>query len=266
MKNLFSVLKYARDYKGYTALNIVFNIFFAIFNAASLVLIVPFLELLFKSDPSNLLRIALQGPQEFSFTREYFDSITSFLLAALIVQKGKAYALILICIAVFVLTFFKNLCRYFAMFFIAPIRNGVVRDLRNRMYKKSLDLPLSYYSDERKGDLMSRMSADVQEIEWSIMQTLEMIFREPLTVIILFTMMLLISLAITVAYVASMATSLSTMRWAARSSRRSTTSSAASSCAVAMPPMRMTSSSSRARSASVLRRMWSCGVLIRIAP
>ncbi len=197
MKNLFSVLKYARDYKGYTALNIVFNIFFAIFNAASLVLIVPFLELLFKSDPSNLLRIALQGPQEFSFTREYFDSITSFLLAALIVQKGKAYALILICIAVFVLTFFKNLCRYFAMFFIAPIRNGVVRDLRNRMYKKSLDLPLSYYSDERKGDLMSRMSADVQEIEWSIMQTLEMIFREPLTVIILFTMMLLISLQLT---------------------------------------------------------------------
>lgn len=84
-----------------------------------------------------------------------------------------------------------------AMYFIAPIRNGVVRDLRNRMYSKSLDLPLSYYSEEKKGDLMSRMTTDVQEIEWSIMQTLEMIFREPLTVVILFTLMLMISAKLT---------------------------------------------------------------------
>jgi len=84
------------------------------------------------------------------------------------------------------------------MFFIAPIRNGVVRDLRNKMYNKSMSLPLSYYSGERKGDLMSRMTSDVQEIEWSIMQTLEMIFREPLTIVILFTIMLLISAKLTV--------------------------------------------------------------------
>ena len=84
-----------------------------------------------------------------------------------------------------------------AMYFIAPIRNGVVRDLRNKMHKKALELPLSYYSDEKKGDLMSRMTTDVQEIEWSIMQTLEMIFREPLTVVILFTLMLLISAKLT---------------------------------------------------------------------
>jgi subfamily B ATP-binding cassette protein MsbA len=96
-----------------------------------------------------------------------------------------------------VLTFFKNICRYLAMFFIAPIRNGVVRDLRNKMYAKALALPLSYYSEEKKGDLMSRMTTDVQEIEWSIMQTLEMIFREPLTIVILFTLMLWISPALT---------------------------------------------------------------------
>jgi subfamily B ATP-binding cassette protein MsbA len=91
------------------------------------------------------------------------------------------------------MVFLKNLFRYLAMFFIAPIRNGVVRDLRNKMYQKSLDLPLSYYSDEKKGDLMSRMTTDVQEIEWSIMQTLEMIFREPLTLIILVGTMIAIS-------------------------------------------------------------------------
>ncbi len=80
-----------------------------------------------------------------------------------------------------------------AMYFLAPIRNGVVRDLRNKLLSKSLNLPLSYYSDERKGDIMSRMTSDVQEIEWSIMQTLELIFREPL--IIIFYMIMMISIS-----------------------------------------------------------------------
>jgi subfamily B ATP-binding cassette protein MsbA len=79
------------------------------------------------------------------------------------------------------------------MYYLAPIRNGVVRDLRNKMYSKALDLSLSYYSDERKGDIMSRMTTDVIEIEWSIMQTLEMVFREPLIIIISLAMLIGIS-------------------------------------------------------------------------
>lgn len=197
MKNLFSVLKYTKNYKGYTLLNIVFNILFAVFSAATLALIGPFSELLFKTDSASLLQIAEQGPPEFSFSGKFFQHFSSYYLAAIIVFKGKAYTLIMICIAVFVLSFLKNISRYFAMFFIAPIRNGVVRDLRNKIYDKSLNLPLSYYSEEKKGDLISRMTTDVQEIEWSIMQTLEMIFREPLTVVILFTLMLMISTTLT---------------------------------------------------------------------
>jgi ATP-binding cassette, subfamily B, bacterial MsbA len=197
MKKLFSVLRYIRNYKGYTVLNIVFNVLFAVFSAGTLALIGPFSELLFKTDPADIQAISLKGAPEFSFTSRFFQDFSSYWLAALISSKGKVYTLVLICVAVFVLTFFKNLCRYFAMFFIAPIRNGVVRDLRNRLYEKSLKLPLSYYNEEKKGDIMSRMTADVQEIEWSIMQTLELIFREPLTVIILFTMMLLISAKLT---------------------------------------------------------------------
>jgi len=193
MKKLFSVLRYTRHYKGYTFLNIIFNILFAIFSAATLALIGPFSELLFKTETGDLLVISLQGPPEVSLSAAYFQKMSNFILAGLIVTKGKAYALVLICVCVFILTFLKNLSRYFAMFFIAPIRNGVVRDLRNQLFQKSLELPLSYYSEEKKGDLMSRMTTDVQEIEWSIMQTLEMIFREPLTVIILFTMLLAIS-------------------------------------------------------------------------
>ncbi len=197
MKKLFSVLKYTRGYKAYTALNITFNILFAVLSASTLALIAPFLDLIFKNNDASLLSILSGGAPEFSLSSSYFQGISNYYLATLIVTMGKTKALVYICLAVFVLTFFKNVCRYFAMYFIAPIRNGVVRDLRNRMHKKALELPLSYYSEEKKGDLMSRMTTDVQEIEWSIMQTLEMIFREPLTIIILVGLMVLISGALT---------------------------------------------------------------------
>lgn len=200
MKKLFSVLKYARNYKGYLTANVTFNILFALFNAVSLTLAMPFLKLLFED--SNLIEsglILMKGKPQFALNADYIKDVSNYYITGLIVtQGGKMKALIIICVIIFVMTFFKNLFRYLAMFFIAPIRNGVVRDLRNKMYKKSLDLPLSYYSEEKKGDLMSRMTSDVQEIEWSIMQTLEMIFREPLTVILLFSLMILISAKLTV--------------------------------------------------------------------
>lgn len=197
MKKLFSVLKYTKNYKGYTALNVLFNILFALFSASILALIAPFLDLLFKNDDVENIAIVFKGKPNFSFSSTYLKDASSYYLAGLILLKGKIGALTLICLMVFILTFFKNIFRYLAMYFVAPIRNGVVRDLRNKMYKKAMNLPLSYYSEEKKGDLMSRMTTDVQEIEWSIMQTLEMIFREPLTVVILFTLMLLISAKLT---------------------------------------------------------------------
>src|SRR5687768_12639507 len=128
MKKLFSVLKYTSNYKGYTALNIIFNILFAVFSATTLALIKPFIELLFKTDDGSLNDIYLQGPPPFSY--DSFERFSDYWLAALIVNNGKLSALMLICMAVFVLALFKNIFRYMAMFFIAPIRNGVVRDLR----------------------------------------------------------------------------------------------------------------------------------------
>ncbi len=200
MKKLFSVLKYAKNYKGYLTANVVFNILFALFNAVSLTLAMPFLKLLF--EPANAAQmgfILLKGKPDFALNADYIKDITNYAMAGLITtQGGKIKALVFICIIIFVMTFFKNVFRYLAMFFIAPIRNGVVRDLRNKMYKKAMDLPLSYYSEEKKGDLMSRMTSDVQEIEWSIMQSLEMIFREPLSVLLLFGLMLVISIKLTV--------------------------------------------------------------------
>lgn len=197
MKQLFSVLKYTKNYKKYVVLNIFFNILYAIFSALTLALVAPFIQLIFKTDLNEITAIANGGLEPFHFSSDYFTKGFNYVFATLILVKGKQGALILICVAVVVVTFLKNLSRYLAMYFIAPIRNGVVRDLRNKMYKKAMQLPLSYYSEEKKGDIMSRMTTDVQEIEWSIMQTLEMIFREPLTIIILFAIMLGISLKLT---------------------------------------------------------------------
>jgi subfamily B ATP-binding cassette protein MsbA len=193
MKKLFSVLKYTKDYKKYTALNILFNIFFSIFSVFSISLIIPFLELLFKSKDIDYQLIVNKGAPILGYSMKGLTDWAYYHMSFIIIGQGKAHALMLICVVVFIATLLKNTSRYFAMYFLAPIRNGVVRDLRNKMMRKSLQLPLSYFSDERKGDMMSRMTTDVIEIEWSIMQSLELIFREPLTIIISLAILIFIS-------------------------------------------------------------------------
>lgn len=193
MKKLFSVLKYTKDYKGYTALNILFNIFFSIFSVFSISLVIPFLELIFKDDISKLQDIVNKGLPQLSFSIKGITEWGYYQMCLMVIEQGKAQTLLVICLVVFFATLLKNASRYFAMYFLAPIRNGVVADLRNKMMRKSLELPLSYFSDERKGDMMSRMTTDVIEIEWSIMQTLELIFREPLLIIISLATLIFIS-------------------------------------------------------------------------
>lgn len=194
MLKLFSVFKYINGYWRYAVQNILFNILFSVFSVFSITLVIPFLDLLFEQNPDKYSGYISQyaahsGQFSFSIAKDWFYSTMSELILKHGVSpdqliKGKTEALILICFAIFFLTLLKNICRYMAMYSLAPIRNGVVRDIRNKMMAKTLELPLSYYSDERKGDMMSRMTTDVIEVEWSIMQTLEIVFREPLIIII----------------------------------------------------------------------------------
>ena len=194
MKKLFSVLKYTKNYKSQTRLNILFNILFALFSIFSISLSIPFLKLIFDNESIAFYRDTVaKGLPAFSYTGSYANSWANFKMSEIIITQGKPQALIIICLVVFIATLFKNLFRYMAMYFLAPIRNGVVMDLRNKMIKKSLELPLSYFSEERKGDMMSRMTTDVIEIEWSIMQTLESIFREPVLIIISLVMLIALS-------------------------------------------------------------------------
>ena len=148
-------------------------------------MIAPFLDLLFlKSEADYAQRMAQGFPQLHLTIGSLIDNFYYYLTEMIVDPlRGKIYALVFICVLVVIMFFFKNLCRYLALYFLAPVRNKVVRDIRNEIYSKVLVLPLSYYSEERKGDIMSRMSNDVHEIEWSVMKSLEVVFRDPISVI-----------------------------------------------------------------------------------
>ena len=158
-------------------------------------MVAPFLDLLFLKSEDDYTQSMAKGVPELKLSVDSLVDGFYYYFTSIIVdpEKGKMYALMMICTLVVVMFFFKNLTRYFAMFFLAPVRNGVVKDLRNSMHRKVMALPLSYYSDERKGDIISRMTTDAQEIEWSVMSSLEATFREPLTILLFLSTMIFIS-------------------------------------------------------------------------
>ena len=169
-------------------MNITFNILQIFFNLFSLMSVIPLLKILFTSDKNFFTDTVAKGEPRIGFSLNHALDWVNWKISSLVLSSpnpddGRMKVLIWICLILVVAIFFKSLFRYLAMFFLAVIRNGVVRDFRNKMYAKALRLPLSWYSNERKGDIMSRMSADVQEVEWSIMSSLEMIFREPVTIV-----------------------------------------------------------------------------------
>jgi subfamily B ATP-binding cassette protein MsbA len=139
-------------------------------------MLIPFLEILFGREELVNTR------PEFAFSIDNILGIFNYELSQVILTHGKSTALAYVCIAILSVFFLKNLFRYLSLFFMAPVRNGIVRDIRQQLFDKILLLPLSYFSEERKGDLMSRISADVQEVEWSILNVLEAVFREPLII------------------------------------------------------------------------------------
>ncbi len=188
MKNIMRIFKYVIPYWGLALLNIIFNIFSVLFSLVSLAMVVPFLGLLFGTQKLVIIKPA------FELSVNSVSGNFNYFISKIILDYGKVDALIFICILVVILFFLKNFFRYMAMFYLAPVRNGVVKDIRNDLYEKILILPLSYYSEQKKGDIIARMTTDVQEVEWSIMSSLEMIFRDPLNIVIfLITLMIMSS-------------------------------------------------------------------------
>jgi subfamily B ATP-binding cassette protein MsbA len=192
-KNSFwRLLGYLRNYKLHVGLNIISNILTALFTALSIPLLIPFLEILFDR------RELVAEPPTFQMDAQSLIDSFNYYLSQLIVEQGKSAALAFVCFAILGIFFLKNIFRYLSLFFMAPVRNGIIRDIRQQLFDKVLDLPLAYFSEERKGDLMSRITADVQEVEWSILNVLESIFREPLIIIGALAFMLYVSPSLTV--------------------------------------------------------------------
>jgi subfamily B ATP-binding cassette protein MsbA len=179
--NLLSGLK---KYKASVVLSILCNVLLSIFTVVSIPLIIPFFQVLFGSDDP----VQKSSPNLYdlpAYLQNFFAEIIN--------NEGKGKALLIVCIATGLIFFLKNLFRYLALYFMAPVRNGIVKDLRHKIFKKLMDLPLGYFTEQKKGDLMTRMSNDVQEVEWSILNMIEVLFKSPLIIAGSIIMMLLIS-------------------------------------------------------------------------
>lgn len=177
MGSFWRLLGYLRNYRAKVAMNVLSNILTALFTALAIPLLKPFLELLF-----DRKALVLQAPEGSLMSVQNISDYFSYTISRLIVEQGKEAALVYVCVWIVAVFFFKNLFRYLSLFFMAPVRNGIIRDLRGQLFDKLLILPLPYFSEERKGDLMSRITSDVQEVEWSILNVLEAVFREPLII------------------------------------------------------------------------------------
>lgn len=180
MIKLKKLLNFVKPFWKYALLNIIFNILSVVFGLFSLTMVIPFLQLLFK--PETAVNIPDQAPV-FAMNKDVLLDSFYFYMNQILKSGSQTDALVFICILIVVMFLLKNFFRYMAMYFIANVRNGVVRDLRNMIYGKIIILPLSFFAKEKKGDIMSRFSSDVQEVEWSIVSSLEMIFRDPITII-----------------------------------------------------------------------------------
>jgi ATP-binding cassette, subfamily B, bacterial MsbA len=191
MKNIYKIYRFVIPYWGLASMNIFFNILSVLFSLVSLAMVIPFLGLLFGTQ-----KLVLVKPV-FELTVKALTESFNYHISSIIIDYGKVDALIFICILVIVLFFLKNLFRYLAMYFLAPVRNNVVKDVRNKLYKRILILPLAYYSEQKKGDIIARMTTDVQEVEWSVMSSLEMIFRDPLSILIFLITLMAMSFQLT---------------------------------------------------------------------
>lgn len=195
MKEFISILRrFVPPYKHYLALNIFFNILTSLFTLFSFATIMPILEMLFKTgnvseytymewDISNLKDVAINN---FYYTT-----------AQAIEHFGPSTTILLLGVFLTVTTAMKTGSAYLSSFFLIPLRNGVVRDIRGHVHDKVLTLPIGFFSNERKGDIMARMTGDTAEVETSIMSSLEMIFKDPIMIIVCLSMMFFISWQLT---------------------------------------------------------------------
>lgn len=203
MKDFIKILKrFIPPYKGKLVLSFVFNILSAIMNVFSFMLIIPILQVLFKMDETvyEYMPWSVNGTSFFENIGQYASIAKNnfyWYVTDLMEVYGGSSALLFLGGALVVMTGIKVGVTYLSSYYLIPIRTGVVRDIRNQIYKKIVELPLSFFSEERKGDILARMTGDVAEVENSVMSSLDMLFKNPILIITYFGTMLFISWELT---------------------------------------------------------------------
>lgn len=195
MKEFLKILyRFVPRYKKYLVLNVSFNLLAAFLTLFSFALIIPILEMLFKINPTTYSYMPLgSGSLKEVVVNDFY-----YYTQMVIEQWGQSMALAVLAVMLVVMTALKTGSAYLSAFFMVPIRAGVVRDIRNTIYHKIMELPLGFFTNERKGDVMARMSGDVTEVENSIMASLDMMFKNPIMIIVCLTTMIMVSWQLTV--------------------------------------------------------------------
>lgn len=194
MSNFKKILPFLYPYKKYAYLNIFFNVLYALFSTLSFVSLIPMIQVLFDQTKRNTTKPIYTGIWEL---KKYGENYLSYFITNTTDTFGVGYTLSIMVAVIISIFLLKNLFDYLAMFFITFLRNGILRDMRNTMYKKTLELPLAFFSEKRKGDVISRISADVNEVQTSFLAILELIVKEPLTIVFTIGMMFAISTKLT---------------------------------------------------------------------
>ncbi len=193
-KNLIKLLPYTKPYQSHIVWNVIYNILYALFSTISMLTLLPMIEVLFgktkviKNEPvysgiGNLI--------------DYGKDLFYYQISELSKDSGPQFALLLVVVLVISTFLLKNFFNYLASYHIMHLKNGVLRDLRKKMFNKIIDLPISYYSEKRKGDVMARMLGDVNEVQNSFFSILELVVKEPLTIVFALITMFFISAKLT---------------------------------------------------------------------
>lgn len=194
MSSLKKIFPFARPYKKYAFLNIFFNVLYALFSTLSFIALMPMLDVLFKQEKKVYAEPVYTG---ISDVKDYASDLLSFHLTAYSSTHDKGETLGLLVAGIISIFLLKNLFDYLAMFFITYLKNGVLRDLRTAMYDKILHLPIAFFSEKRKGDTIARISNDVNEVQNSMLAILELIVKDPLTIVFTIAAMFMISVKLT---------------------------------------------------------------------
>jgi ABC-type multidrug transport system fused ATPase/permease subunit len=198
MFKFFELLKrFIPPYKKYVFLNLLFNLLSTVFSLFSFAAIIPVLQILFGLQQSNLSYQAWTWGDGWNQIISALKNNIFYYLEQMMTTAGPSITLLYLGLFLIVMTVFKTGTSYLSSYYIIPIRTGVLRDLRNQLYKKILSLPIGFFTEERKGDIMSRMTSDVTEIETSIISSLEMIFKNPIIILIYLTVMFAMSWKLT---------------------------------------------------------------------